>query len=187
MKEWRKLPRYKRLEVSNTGEVRTIWPHKVKEMNSDPGKDGYIWITTTDSETGKQRKIGVHRLVSEAFIPIPEEKKNLPDLEPNHKNGVKTDNRVDNLEWVTRSENLKHAFETGLKKSSSNQNSNSLAAIDKSKGVKAINLKTGETFLAKSAKSMSDITGVSPSGVRQAAFGKKNNGRVKDFLMEEVQ
>lgn len=72
-------------------------------MNSSMAK-GYEGVTINN------RTYYVHRLVAEKFIPNP---LNLPDV--NHINGNKKDNRVENLEWCNRSENIKHAIDNGLK------------------------------------------------------------------------
>ena len=58
---------------------------------------------------GKCKTFSVHRLIAQAYIPNPD---NLSAI--NHKNGIKTDNRIENLEWVTFSENTTHAVATGL-------------------------------------------------------------------------
>lgn len=62
------------------------------------------------SNNGKFKRYLLHRLIATFYIPNPENKEFV-----NHKNGIKSDNRVENLEWVTRSENEKHAHLTGLK------------------------------------------------------------------------
>lgn len=188
MEVWRKLPKYKRLEVSDTGKVRTVWPHKHRELNQKPGKEGYVFVTVTHADSEKQQKIGIHRLVAEAFLERPDTSVS-EKLEPNHKDGIKTNNVPSNLEWVTRSQNIKHAYETGLKKpvSPDRINANSLRAIDKSKKVQATNTITGEVFIADSAQKLSEMIDVSASYIRKGAFNKVNNGRVKSFIVEEVK
>ena len=64
-------------------------------------RDGYLVATLYTNS--KPRRTGVHRLVALAFIPNPEDKPQI-----NHKNGVRTDNRPENLEWATCSENNLH-------------------------------------------------------------------------------
>lgn len=76
------------------------------KMKKKKAKSGYEEITICDS--GYSKSFLVHRLVASAFLPETGE-------EVNHKNGVKTDNRVINLEWCTHGKNLKHAFENGLR------------------------------------------------------------------------
>ena len=90
--EWRAIPRFRRLEVSNLGNVRTVWDNKIKnlqpmEMKTTVGS--YLKVSVTPVDTGKQIQIGIHNLVAEAFVPIPEDKIEKK-IEPNHNDEIST-------------------------------------------------------------------------------------------------
>jgi len=81
---------------------------KGKYMKNQLDKDGYCVINLRGKD-GSVKGVKIHRLVASHFIPNPENKETV-----NHKNGIKTDNSIDNLEWCSIAENIRHAKITGL-------------------------------------------------------------------------
>lgn len=92
-----------RLTYKKDGSPRYIKKEKFMKIKVKTKKDGYYAITLRKNSVSKP--VVVHRIVAQSFIPNPQ---NKPFV--NHKNGIKTDNRVGNLEWCTKSENERHAY-----------------------------------------------------------------------------
>lgn len=120
---WKNIKEYEGLyQVSNLGRVKSFAVYKQgKILRPIRTHKGYLTVVLSKDKKEKRKRI--HRLVAEEFIPNPKHKEQV-----NHINGNKTDNRINNLEWVTCQENVKHAWNTGL----AAVNKNFLEAIKKS-------------------------------------------------------
>lgn len=117
--EWKTIPGYDNYEASSLGRIRsldyeeeianrwgstTIRRHTGRVLKSWINKKGYNYVSL-----GAKNKKEAHYWIAMTFLGPRKDA-----MEVNHKNGNKSDNSVENLEWVTRSQNSRHAFDTGL-------------------------------------------------------------------------
>jgi hypothetical protein len=131
---WKLIPEYGNMfEVSNMGRIkskeRTYWNgHKQCRCKEKIRKQTicYGYFVCSFSWEGKKQVMRVHRLIANAFIPNPEKKE-----EVNHINGIRNDNRLENLEWATPKENQVHSWEKLGRKSPSRKNNNKRCRIVK--------------------------------------------------------
>lgn len=131
---WKDIEESNNHEISTLGRLRNKTTGKISVGKLD--KDGYIEFCICNKSKVKYRRS--HRLVAKAFIPNPENKEQV-----NHINGIKTDNRVENLEWVNCSENITHAFKIGLKTQRGSKNNGSKLTEEQVLEIKKL-LKLGE-------------------------------------------
>ena len=123
MKEiWKDIKGYEKIyQISNLGRVKRLsyW-HKVglknvsityrteRILKQSCDSNGYKQVCLT--KNSKKKSHSIHKIMAIVFIPNSENKKQV-----NHINGIKTDNNIENLEWCTYHENLKHAMKNGLR------------------------------------------------------------------------
>lgn len=177
---WKDIPGYEgRYTINKNGKILNVKRNSVMAFKVQK-RTGYCTLSLTNSD-GKRITHLVHRLVALAYKPNP---KNKPQV--NHKDGIKTNNCVYNLEWSTPSENINHALSMGLlvprigEMSGKSSITNNVAIkIFKSdlpnKSIAAkFNIDIGVVYQIKNGKNWSSVTG--------KYYKSKNKRRSKDFI-----
>lgn len=104
---WNKIKANAYAIDSDTGNIYSFY--KKDFMSTSIDKDGYRQVSLVTSE-GKHSHFGIHRLLMATFCP----RDDIAEMTVNHIDGNKLNNSLENLEWVTASENVRLAHETGL-------------------------------------------------------------------------
>lgn len=149
---WTPIQGFPNYEVSTGGHVRSVKHNRL--MTPQSNHKGYYKVGLKSETTGRVQKKFIHRLVAEAFLPNPDK---LPQV--NHKNCDKTDNRVENLEWVDGSYNMRHMVANGR------------STIAKLNVVTASEIRE-LLLLGAAVKKLARKYGVSPKTIRDIRDGK---------------
>jgi hypothetical protein len=161
MEEWREIKDYPNYLVSNLGNIKYLVCRYSKQRINGFGlgkKNEYqrVWLR----KSGTKKRVPVHRLVLEAFV-------GPSKLFVNHKNGIRSDNRLENLEYVTSRENTLHALRTGLSPVGS-AHGNSKLKIEQVREIRA------------SRKSLNQLS--KEYGVAQSLIGRLKRGIAWRYL-----
>lgn len=159
--EWRSIPEFSKYEITNYGLVYSVTHQCLLSLR--PDEAGYFRIELMGDD-GVMRAVRVHVLVMATFVgPKP------LGMSINHKNGVKNDNRLTNLEYITHSENTLHAYRNGLRKPLCGDN-NALTKIPDAEIPKIKKLyATGKYTM----KEIGQMYGVSKTPIMRIMAGKR--------------
>lgn len=156
---WFEVPNTPSLLLTKDGRAWSKWFNRERKLSI--GNHGYYVVSI------KGRPELLHRLIAETFISNPDSKPCI-----NHKNGVKTDNRIENLEWVTYSENSKHSYSVLGRKSAKGMLGIKGALNKRSIPIKQLSLE-GELIREWScANEASSNLSINNSDIRQCCRGK---------------
>lgn len=153
------IPKYEGLyAVSNYGRVKSLCRKKERVLKPCV-RNGYAYVVLC--RNGEMSRHSIHRLVATVFVPNTEGK-----LEVNHIDGKRLNNNAINLEWVSRSENQKHAFRTGLQPIIYNNPAR----------VKAVDMLSSDGELVKTFPSAAEAerqTGINSAHISKCCCGKR--------------
>lgn len=163
LEAWSSIAEYDRYLISTFGRVKSLYTNIILRQCFD--KDKYLQVRLYKERKGKTKRI--HRLVAAAFLPNPDNKP-----VPNHLNGVKDDNFINNLEWSTHSENQIHSFDCLNRKSywsgkTGSQNKDSKRVLCITNGVIYGSVREAERVLKCSSANISRIC----NGIRKQENG----------------
>lgn len=173
MEEWKDIKDYEGIyQVSNLGRVRSLdrldsAGHKRSGAILSISTNSCGYSVTSLSKEGRRKQFRVHRLVAQSFL-TEEKSKN----EVNHKDGDKSNNKVENLEWCDRLENMRHAYEKGLVGNNSRPGGLKTGELT-SVALIATHKQTGEVLTFKNSCKAAEFLGLRSGGnIRSAATGK---------------
>lgn len=169
MREWANIKGYDGIyQISNDGLVLNTRSGRLRKNLIDKG--GYCYVVLHFNK--KRKREYIHRLVATAFLPNPEQ---YPVV--NHKNGIKADNNVSNLEWCTIGYNNSHAIRTGL-----------ASCIRRNHRVRVEDTETGDALIFVSKRSAGKYFGTSGVSINDWINGIiPKRGDIKRYKFSIIQ